>query len=225
MSFLFSFFFNLKGWIDGWHGRSDILVNSVAVDLAYPDMPADDDLEVCSSVSSSVSSTEVKASSNFNEKDQQQVIAQTIVFSFLQRKENKLKGNLKHCLVPGIGISKKKAVIYSYDCDEDVLLGSTQMDLFGYKSICYNTIVVLWLALNYKIFGTGITESMKNYKAEFFNRVGSFLENYRNDVTRTLCKKHKRSEEDTGWTKNGAVEDKIAVNADNEDLGIKMKRL
>ncbi|CAC5364312.1 unnamed protein product [Mytilus coruscus] len=191
------------GWIDGWHGRSDILINNVSVHLAN----AEDD--------------NFKKTKTLNH--QEQDLAQTIVFSFLQRKEN--RNNLKHCLVPTIGISKKKIVIYFYDSEEDVLLGTTELDLFGYKSICYDTIVFLWLTLNYDIFCTGITDSMKNCKAKFFTKVGSFLENYRNDVTRNLPKGEYLSQDETGWTKSGAVEEKIAINAENEDFGIRMKRL
>ncbi|VDI32471.1 Hypothetical predicted protein [Mytilus galloprovincialis] len=204
------------GWIDGWHGKSDILINNVSVHLANVE---DDSFKVGSSaVSSSESSPETKTSNH-----QEQVLAQSIVFSFLQRKEN--RNNLKH-LVPTIGISKKKIVIYFYDSEEDVLLGTTELDLFGYKStICYDTIVILWLTLNYDIFCTGITDSMKNCKAEFFTRVGSFLENYRNDVTRNLPKGENLYQDETGWTKSGAVEEKIPINADNEDFGIRMKRL
>ncbi|OPL21193.1 hypothetical protein AM593_09565, partial [Mytilus galloprovincialis] len=145
------------GWIDGWHGKSDILMNNVSVHLANVE---DDNFKVGSSaVSSSESSPETKTSNH-----QEQVFAQSIVFSF--------RGNLRHSLVPTIGISKKKIVIYFYDSEEDVLLGTTELDLFGYKStICYDTI------------------------------------------------------DETGWTKSGAVEEKIPINADNEDFGIRMKSL
>ncbi|XP_052078033.1 uncharacterized protein LOC127715972 [Mytilus californianus] len=207
---------NSFGWIDGWYGRSDILINNVSVHLAGAE---DDNLKVGSSaVSLAESSTDTKTSNH-----QEQVLAQTIVFSFLKRKE--YGDDLKHCLVPTIGISKKKIVIYFYDSEEDVLLGTTELDLFGYKSICYDTIVFLWLTLNYDIFCTGITDSMKNCKAKFFTKVGSFLENYRNDVTRNLPKGEYLSQDETGWTKSGAVEEKIPINSDKENFGIRMNRL
>lgn len=50
----------------------------------------------------------------------EQLMAQAIVFSFLQNKKN--KGILKTFLVPAIGICGKKLVIHLYDCLEDVLL-------------------------------------------------------------------------------------------------------
>ncbi|OPL20468.1 hypothetical protein AM593_04223, partial [Mytilus galloprovincialis] len=139
------------GWIDGWHGKSDILINNVSVHLANME---DDNFKVGSSAVSSSESTSEAKTSNHQE----------------QRKEN--RNNLRHYLVPTVGISKKKIIIYFYDSEEDVLLGTTELDLFGYKStICYDTI------------------------------------------------------DETGWTKSGAVEEKISINADNEDFGIRMKRL
>ena len=111
------------------------MINDVAADLTST---VDEDFKIGSSaLSSSASST----TNTFCEKDKQQIIAETIVFSFLQNKEGKryLKNS---SLVPGIGISRKNVVSYFYDCEEDVLLGTTQMDLYAYKSFCYNTIVL-----------------------------------------------------------------------------------
>lgn len=208
------------GWIDGWHGRADILVDDVVVDFTNStfgvnSLSTDEDLELSSSsVSTSLTSTET----DFVERDKQQIIAQTIVFSFLQCKES--NGVLKHFLVPGIGISKKKVISYLYDCENDVLLGTPPMELFAYKSLCYNTIVFLWLTLNYKIFCSGITDSMKPFKAEFFERVGSFLENYRNDVARRVHKRQRESENEAGWSLYPCETTILG-----EDLGIETIRL
>lgn len=63
-----------------------------------------------------------------------------------------------------------------YDSVNDVLL-TTEKDLMLFQfhesddpqhSLVVEAIVLLWLTLNYRLFGTGLGEAMKTYKAEFF---------------------------------------------------------
>ena len=131
----------------------------------------DDDNDIDGSFHS-VSSVEEKGTNKISQQDGSQILAQTIVFSCLQQKESKLK----NYLVPGIEISSRCAFICFYDSVNDVLL-TTEKDVMLFQfhesddpqhSLVVKAIVLLWLTLNYRLFGTGLGEAMKTYKAEFF---------------------------------------------------------
>ncbi|XP_060559285.1 uncharacterized protein LOC132719526 [Ruditapes philippinarum] len=173
------------GLQNGWHGKLDILI----MDKDESGQPAlglpvfivesfDDDDDV------SVSS----ANSYDNHKDNSwaQSIAETIVFSFLQRKQN--FGNLQNYLIPGIGISSEKIVVFMYDCENDVLLASVGMDLFDKGDVHMRTIIFLWLVLNYKLFCSGVIDDFKSYRANFHRLVGDEkLEQYKTEVSFPFC--------------------------------------
>ncbi|XP_053399593.1 uncharacterized protein LOC123559033 [Mercenaria mercenaria] len=158
------------GCKEGWHGSSDILMEDLPVLVIHNE---DED--------QSVSTTDDE---DFMQKDLHQLIAQTIVFSFLQRKMN--RGNFKNSLVPGIGIAGSRMVFYFYDSENDVLLASKPMELFEGNTFMTSPVLFLWLTLNYRIFGTGLTDKMKTYKAEFFKRVDERLEMYTHNVERPV---------------------------------------
>ena len=129
----------------------------------------------------SVSSIEIKSNENFVDADEKQLLAQTIVFSFLQMKYNELK--LKHSLIPAIGISTKHLYINFYDCINDVYLSSdTALEMFdergGKCRVLVEIVVLLWLTLNYRYFCSGITEEMKNCKADFHKRLDDMISVY-----------------------------------------------
>lgn len=182
------------GCASGWHGKSDILMDEVTVELASTE--SGDALSESLSISSS---TEIKSSKTFSDADISQIIAQTIVFSFYQRKKNKEK--LKNYLIPGIGISTKSLVVFFYECEEDVLLLTDSLDLTARcdSEMNIGAVVFLWLTLNYKLFCSGITEEMKKYKADFFVEAGKLLDVYRNEVTRPV---HKTRQELVGYRKD-----------------------
>lgn len=93
-------------------------------------------------------------------------MAQTNVFSFLQHKCNADKW--KHFLIPCIGLSAEKMIVYMYDCVDDVLLGVPSSDLFSTVRPNYfevTSVIFLWLLLNYGLFGTGVPEKLKKYKS------------------------------------------------------------
>lgn len=196
--FLFScivFFF--IGCKNGWHGRTDILMDEQLPIAVEPD-------DASHSVSSA---TEIKTSDN----DHKQIIAQTIVFSFLQQKKNREK--LNNFLVPGIGISAKNVIAYFYDCEEDVLLTTVPLLLKEEQpQLDIYTVVFLWLTLNYKYFCSGLTDEMKNYKADFFGVVGNNLDMYRNSVTRPVQSDHEKSKENM----NAWVQKQLPVKSTDE---------
>lgn len=133
-----------------------------------------------------VSSVEIKDSEFFSAKNEEQLKAQTIVFSFLQKKFNRDK--LKNCLVPGIGISSERLYIYFYDSEHDVLISSDyKLDMFRRKrKLIDEVVVLLWLTLNYRYLCTGITEEMKGFRAVFFQKAGPLLDAYRDNVDRPM---------------------------------------
>lgn len=98
-----------------------------------------------------------------------QIIAQTIVFSFLQKKRHPERENF---LTPCIGIGSSELVIMMYDSEHDVLLESSTIPLFEKDSPCdfsYVAILVCWLTVNYQYFCSGLVERCKMFKSNFFN--------------------------------------------------------
>ncbi|KAL4217996.1 hypothetical protein ACF0H5_022734 [Mactra antiquata] len=166
------------GCTKGWHGDVDLMIRDKGVPLSLlkaeserSDKVSDDDIE---------SDVEMKTSEKCSN-DKQQVIAQTIVFSFLQHKLN-AKG--VNCFVPGLGVSSEKLIFYMYDCVEDVLLCGLPLDLFkSAGKIRIRTAVVLWLLLNYDIFGNAFPPNVKKHKANFHDHLGkNILDMYMNEV-------------------------------------------
>ena len=166
-----------SGCEKGWHGSVDILLENLPVQV-FKSAMQDDPSE------SSVSSIEVKSSTHFSDIDESQLIAQTIVFSFLQHKYN--KAELENFLVPAIGISTSHIYVNLYDCENDVFLTSEKkLQFLAGGELFPEKVVLLWLALNYRDFCTGITEEMKSFKAGFHRRVDEdMLCEYQDNVKR-----------------------------------------
>ena len=100
-----------------------------------------------------------------------QIIAQTIVFSFLQKKRHPERENF---LTPCIGIGSSELVIMMYDSEHDVLLESSTIPLFENDFSCdfsYCAILVCWLTVNYRYFCSGLVQKYKMFKSSFFNIV------------------------------------------------------
>ena len=114
---------------------------------------------------------------------EEQMLAQTIVFSFLQRSKHP---EYKTFLAPCIGISKRHVVFYFYDSEHDYLLESTCFDLqvpgLGIKK---STVLAMWLTLNYKYLCSGITHAIKGsgYTADFEKFGKGKMELYKNHLT------------------------------------------
>ena len=144
----------------------------------------------------SVSSVEVRSEDKFSS-----LMAQTIVFSFIQEKYNRNK--LRNCLVPGIGIDAKSLLFYFYDCENDLLLGTTCLETFcpqDNEPLVVDHVVFLWLTLNYRYFCSGPDEFMKKYQAGF-----QHAEKYRKEVQMPVHRKSSSTLNETPWYKNKVV--------------------
>jgi hypothetical protein len=111
-----------------------------------------------------------------------QLIAEAIVFSFLQKKRHPERSNF---LTPCIGITKKKMIITMYDSEHDVLLQSS--DIMLMSESCKNkfsvkAIFITWLVVNYKFLCTGLTVDMLPYKAQFFDNAKESLNVYQHEL-------------------------------------------
>ena len=114
-------------------GNADIIMEDSVPVTVMTDHGEDDDVD-------SVSSVEIKARPSF--RPDNQIKAQTIVFSFYQQKYNKEK--MKTCLVPGIGISTENLYFVFYDSEYDVLLESAPLFLCDKGTLVTNRVVFLW---------------------------------------------------------------------------------
>ena len=186
----------LLGCLKGWHGCSDIIIQDLPVTVIQGNSQLEDDFD--ESDNQSFSSIDVKLAGNFTKRDLSQIISQTIVFSFLQRKFN--DKNLENYLIPGIGISERKLLICFYDSVNEVLLQSFPITLFEEKSISLPAVLFLWLTLNYRLFCTGITLDMKAYKADFLKKLGDCLNIYVDEVTMPMHVPHVTEYELCPWS-------------------------
>nr|XP_022345589.1 uncharacterized protein LOC111138078 [Crassostrea virginica] len=142
-----------------WHGnvtlliKDEVVVESLEDDQECSDGKAQMKNRTCSDLSRNA-----------------QLVAETIVFSFLQKKRHPERSNF---LTTCIGIAKSCLVIMLYDSEHGVLLESSLIPLMS--ATCSNkfsvdAILVTWLALNYKYLCTGLTEEMLHCKANFFEQ-------------------------------------------------------
>ncbi|OWF51333.1 uncharacterized protein LOC110449324 [Mizuhopecten yessoensis] len=116
---------------------------------------------------------------NYNE-IKHPMIAQAIVFSFLQKKKYPDSKNL---FVPAIGVSAKEVIFFLYDCKEDVLMQSVKMPWRSGKGVRYSTLIAVWLVVNYKYLGSGLTGNLEHApKSNFFSLAGEVLNVYKNDL-------------------------------------------
>lgn len=95
-----------------------------------------------------------------------QTLAQTIVFSLLQKQKHP---NLKNFLIPNILISPEEIQILVYDAEYDVLLCSNIIELFDPSELCLNpeTLIILWMVLHYRMFCTGLPPLLHKYRSHF----------------------------------------------------------
>ena len=104
-----------------WHGTADILANELSV--AIRNVTSTDD-------SPGMSSFEVKLDCDKVKNIENQLIAQTVCFSFLQIQRHPEYINT---LVPFIGISCKEVMIYMYDSAKDRFVQAVVLNLFEEK--------------------------------------------------------------------------------------------
>ena len=167
-------FFFSTGCETGWSGRTDVILNN-NINIQFSEEEEEESVSVNSSV-------EIKLD-NVNIKSESQLVAQTVVFSFLERKTS----HLSNCLVPGIMIGKEHFRIMLYDSENDVLVSNlTNTLLFtAYDDLSPVSTLLLWLALNYRFLCTGVPSdkvAIDRVKANFFDRVGNYLASYQEKV-------------------------------------------
>lgn len=129
--------------------------------------------------------------------EREQIIAQSIVSSFYH---TMIYPDYSNHLIPSIGISKDKIVVYFYDCINDVLLESSEMPFLTEQgALVKTTIVALWLVLNFKYFCCGITKGMEesDFKSGFVQIVQEKLKYY--DEVTSPCESRDAMEEEP-WT-------------------------
>ncbi|KAK3086572.1 hypothetical protein FSP39_020392 [Pinctada imbricata] len=129
---------------------------STSNDVPYDEM-ADGDTSLSSNDDSPGGRTraEVKLSSL---EEISQIQAQTIVFSFYQKKRHPEVG-----LVPSISVSKTHIQFHFYDSAKDVYLMSRRMPLFqeSGNSLSKVTALATWMVVNYKVLITVVTDEME----------------------------------------------------------------
>lgn len=109
-----------------------------------------------------------------------ELISQTIVFSFHQK-----KCNPSLSLVPSIGVSKSHIQFHFYDSAKDIYLVSQGMPLFYEDNkLQLSTVIATWMVMNYKHLLTGPTEKMvKESKFGFHTNISSEnLNLYKNNI-------------------------------------------
>lgn len=151
------------------------------------------------------SSTEQNDSTDFMSEDIEQLLAKTITFSFLQHNKHPCETN--NSLIPTIRISTNQITVCFYDNVNDVLLMTASLNLFIDSNINLLTIIVLWLALNYRIFGSGVPERYFNFKAEFPESIGDFIKKYRRGVIKPFRSPHNIEKIETDWSDRIGGED------------------
>ena len=140
------------------------------------------------------SSIEVKACTGNKpvEKAKEQILAETIVFSFLQKNESP---ELDHYLIPTLGFSTEFVKVCLYDCEHDVLLETRDLKLSDSSGITPHITIIVWSVLNYKYLCTGLREEMKVYKSGFHDRVHQVLSQYESNTKRPCRGTAEKSEE------------------------------
>ncbi|XP_033728757.1 uncharacterized protein LOC117317896 [Pecten maximus] len=154
-----------------WHGNLDVIVNNQVAIEAIEDDPDCD--------SPGRTPMDEKGKSTCLSRNAQ-VIAETIVFSFLQKKRHP---EYSHFLFPCIGVSRKEMVVYFYDSEHDVLLESSSIPLRTVEgNVNVVSIIVSWLVVNHKYFCGGLTEELKKETSGFFCQAEQALPIYENQL-------------------------------------------
>ncbi|XP_033754347.1 uncharacterized protein LOC117337465 isoform X2 [Pecten maximus] len=152
-----------------WHGNLDVIVNNQVVVEALEDEPDSD----------SPGRTPMEVKSTYLSRNPQ-IIAETIVFSFLQKKRHP---EYSHFLFPCIGVNSKDMVVYFYDSKNDVLLESSPISMYTISGgVNLLAIVVSWLVVNHKYLCDGLTEGLKKETSGFFHQAEKVLPIYKNEL-------------------------------------------
>ncbi|XP_033728770.1 uncharacterized protein LOC117317913 [Pecten maximus] len=143
-----------------WHGNLDAIIDDKVV---LEPREEDTDMEGSpvwrSPVEVKLDSSGEKISRN------QQIIAETITFSFLQKQRHP---DSDHFLFPCISVTNTDMVVHFYDSEHDILLESSKIPLHGFEGQTnLLAVIVSWLVVNYKYTCDGLTDEMKDKLAGF----------------------------------------------------------
>lgn len=153
-----------------WHGNLDIVISDLAVVHVENETESADGKSI----------VEVKMKSALSRNSE--TIAQTIVFSFLQKKAHPERDSF---LTPCIGIGSSELVVMFYDSEHDILLESSSIPLFTDPSsleFSYTAILVSWLVVNYNFLCTGLPDHMTAYNSDFCVHAGKKLKVYEENL-------------------------------------------
>ena len=163
------------GHKDVWHGSLDIILGPVAVIVQSTDDSHEE------------SSTAFELKTGELEESRNQIIAESIVFSFIQRTG----------LIPTVGISTKEFKVFMYDPHYDLLYESSELSLFdGRGDLKCTSVFALWLVINHAEFCTGVKSCHETlgYIADFQSLVQKpVLSIYETELHRGGCKHVKSS--------------------------------
>lgn len=157
-----------------WHGNVDILINNDII-LECVD-------EVKTENSGGKSAETNAATENLSKNGQ--IIAETIVYSFLQRQTHPEWSSF---LTPCFAVGGFNMLVMFYDCEHDILLESSIIPLFETTETTEETprrvnlaaILVSWLVVNHRYLCSGLTKDMKvTYKADFFSQMRNKVDIY-----------------------------------------------
>ncbi|XP_061197458.1 uncharacterized protein LOC133205635 [Saccostrea echinata] len=169
-----------------WHGHADIIFSphhpenqSIAkCDLSLSSTPGQEEITAVKRPHLHVdenleyadrkTNAEVKRRATWTSEE---AIAQTIVFSLLQKQQYP---NSPNCVVPSILISPDYVQIMIYDAENDILLCSNFMDLYNVNAdgcLSSEAVVTIWCVLHYRIFCCGLqfenNDEANIYKSNF----------------------------------------------------------
>ncbi|XP_033725780.1 uncharacterized protein LOC117315619 [Pecten maximus] len=153
-----------------WHGNLDIIVDNDMVGLSYPSGNKEEILG-----GNEAKIRHVDLSRN------QQIISQTIVFSFLQKQRHPDSNNF---LFPCIGAAHEGMVVYFYDSQKDILLESSFIPFMSVEGkVNVHAILASWFAVNYKYLSSGIPCSKSHDdKSAFLSHVKEKLGIYEHNL-------------------------------------------
>ncbi|XP_045191567.2 uncharacterized protein LOC128545868 [Mercenaria mercenaria] len=184
-----------------WHGNVDIILESCDIGVH------------CTPVEERSPGAEVKFCDMNSFMVRDQILAQTITFSFLQQQRHPA---MKHFLIPSILASCKGVQFFFYDSRNDILLESRPFEFFypdsEEKLLNYQAVIAIWLVLNYKYLCSGPTKSILDApKANFPRFAGDALEIYKSQLRFRNVSETGEEEElpDVLWSKitNGLYDD------------------
>ena len=129
---------------------AEVDVGATVVPGDFSDFPDDD-------YSSDEDLYQIELKSDGLQSHLSQLIAQTVVFCFYQKKLN------QHLtFVPSIAVNRNHIQFHFYDSENDVYLVSQEMPLFVNQTLHLSTVLATWLVLNHRYLLSDATEEMLN---------------------------------------------------------------